>query len=148
MASKPSKLVFTIGYEGLSIEQVLSKLREARVETLLDVRYRAQSRKSGFSKTKLGDACQSSGISYRHDRELGTPPELMKRVRASGYDHDLHTEYRSYLAGKTASLRVASKDVISKLTCLLCYEADPTNCHRSIVAEELALLTGATIRHL
>lgn len=148
MASKPSTLILTIGYEGLSIEQVLSKLCEARVETLLDVRFRAQSRKSGFSKTALRNACQSRGISYRHDRELGTPPELMKRVRAGGYDQDIHSEYRSYLAGRTASLQLASEVVSSKRTCLLCFEADPTNCHRSIVAEELALLTGATIRHL
>lgn len=142
-------LLYTVGYEGRSAKELLSRLKDAGVNTLLDVRYRPQSRKPGLSKTALARICAEYGIRYLHDRQLGTPPHLMERVRAtSGYDDAVHEEYRGYLAGKVEALKAAAEQSVTAPTCLLCYEADPNDCHRKIVAEELAARTGLTVQHL
>ena len=68
--------LWTIGYEKLRPESLVAELEAARVQRVLDVRFRPQSRKPGMSKTRLGDLLARHGIAYEHRRELGTPPDL------------------------------------------------------------------------
>src|SRR3954451_24661698 len=65
--------LFTIGYEGKTLDEFLGELRDAGVERVIDVRAVAASRRPGFSKTALGNALRENGIDYRHFRALGTP---------------------------------------------------------------------------
>lgn len=141
--------IFTIGYEGRDIHQFVDLLTRNKVEVLYDVRYRPTSRKPGFAKTGLAQACESAGIDYRHDRELGTPPELMKRVKESGgYSEAINEEYREVLKTKTDALRHLGVVSARSTTCLLCYEADPSDCHRTVVAERIAIDLGQSVVHL
>lgn len=143
--SKPTT-IYTIGYEGVSAEQLIAALRAHGIETLLDARYRPGSRKPGLSKTPLSQACNAIGIEYLHDRGLGTPPEIMKRFRNEGvYDW---VAYRAFLRDQTGSLSDARELARQRRVCLLCYEADAATCHRSIVAEEIAADTKQRIEHL
>ena len=87
--------ILTIGYEGRDLPDVIEALAGASVELLIDTRYRASSRKRGFSKTALSEALRHAGIVYEHVRELGTPPEMMKELRESG-TYELE-EYAAYL---------------------------------------------------
>ena len=150
MKRKPNHTeLYTLGYEGRVAADVLAILTDEKVRILLDVRYRPQSRKPGMSKSKLTEACSRLGINYVHDRDLGTPPEMMSHVRAGGgYDDKLYDEYLSYLLSKVEALGSAIKHVVTAPTCLLCYEADAAQCHRRVVAEELARRTGLTVKHL
>jgi uncharacterized protein (DUF488 family) len=63
--------LFTIGYEGLSLEQYLNKLLNNQVKMLCDVRKNAFSQKYGFSKFELQDALNKVNILYLHIPELG-----------------------------------------------------------------------------
>jgi uncharacterized protein (DUF488 family) len=138
--------IFTIGYEGASAEEVIETLRAHNVDVLLDARYRPSSRKRGLSKTPLSEACDAVEIEYRHDRGLGTPPEIMKKLREEGeYDW---VAYRAFLHAQTGSLASACELARQHRVCLLCYEADASTCHRSIVAEEMAARTNQQIEHL
>ena len=65
--------LFTIGYEGATQPDVIARLKAAGVETLVDVRAVAASRRAGFSKTILGESLKAEGIDYLHLRALGTP---------------------------------------------------------------------------
>ena len=68
--------LWTIGYEKLLPPELVNELRLAGVERLIDVRYRAQSRRPGMSKTRLSELLADSGIAYEHRRALGTPPDI------------------------------------------------------------------------
>lgn len=142
--------IYTLGYEGRDANAVFGILQTASIRTLLDVRLRPQSRRPGLSKSRLAEKCAELGITYVHDRDLGTPREMMDRVKSGdGYDEQIHEEYRRYLLSTQAEpLKSAGELALSSSTCLLCYELDAENCHRSIVAEELARQTGLTVHHL
>lgn len=59
-----------------------------------DVRWRPLSRRRGLSKTALSDALDLVGISYHHDRRLGTPPELLRQLRTEGaYDWEAYADH-------------------------------------------------------
>jgi len=65
-----SAKLFTVGYEGRSIDELVDALRAAGVERLVDVRELPLSRRKGFSKTALGDTLRDAGIEYIHVRAL------------------------------------------------------------------------------
>ena len=57
-----AKQIFTFGYEGLALDVFLTRLKQAGVETIIDVRANPLSRKRGFSKRGLAAALQEVGI--------------------------------------------------------------------------------------
>lgn len=141
--------VYTIGYEGRQASDLIERLLENKIRLLLDVRLRPLSRKRGFSKTALGQVCRDAGIEYLHDRDLGTPPDLLAHARSgAGYDAETTAAYRIYLKTKQAAIESAARRVSAMPTCLMCYEADASNCHRKVVAEEIAKRIGSAITHL
>ena len=71
--------LFTIGYEGATQADVIARLKTAGVQTLVDVRAVAASRRAGFSKTILGESLKAEGIGYVHLRGLGTPKAASAR---------------------------------------------------------------------
>jgi uncharacterized protein (DUF488 family) len=63
----------TIGYEAAPLDAVIRTLQETGVETLIDVRAVAASRRAGFSKRVLAASLADAGIAYAHLPALGTP---------------------------------------------------------------------------
>ncbi len=142
----PNQAIFTIGYEGSTADMVLWSLENSEVEVLVDVRWRPASRKSGLSKTPLGEACAHRNIAYVHERHLGTPPEIMKEFRETGYyDWDA---YQAFLATQYEPLAKVQEIAAAKRICLLCYEADPAMCHRRFVAAAIGEALGIEVRNL
>ena len=64
-------ILYTIGYEGISLEEYLNKLILNDIKVLCDVRKNSVSMKYGFSKVQLQKACEGVGIKYVHIPELG-----------------------------------------------------------------------------
>jgi uncharacterized protein (DUF488 family) len=146
MSNNGRGVIYTIGYEGISASRLIELLGEHGVGTLVDARYRPGSRKRGLSKTPLSAACEKAAIGYAHDRGLGTPPEMLRQVRETGiYDWN---SYRAHLLEQTDSLDWASSLAAAEPICLLCYEADASQCHRRIVAEEIADRAKLRIEHI
>lgn len=145
MAPEPATLC-TIGYERRSLLQFLELLRGAPVDTLIDTRHRAGSRKRGFAKTALTEALAEIGIRYEHRRELGTPPHLMEVMRKSG-SYSLGA-YEEHFDERPDLLLDLSQVATAKRAALLCYELDPRVCHRSVLARRVAQETGLTVMHL
>lgn len=143
---KNQKIIYTIGYEGRKIEQFISILKSANVEILLDVRYKANSRKKGFSKNKLRSVLEEAKISYQHNKNLGTPPELMdKRQKTGSYELD---EYEKYINSHLELVKEAADQLKVKRVALLCFELNPNQCHRLVVADKLAKFTNTQVVHL
>ena len=142
--------VATIGYESTSVDEFLATLREADVELLVDVRAVASSRRPGFAKTRLAANLETAGIGYLHLRRLGTPSEGRAAARA-GRHEEMKRIFREQLATDEAQEELhALADMVraGRRVCLLCFEADPAHCHRSIVAAALAELVPVRLTHL
>lgn len=142
--------VATIGYEGAAVEPFLDALRQADVDLLVDVRAVARSRRFGFAKTRLAENLASAGIAYVHLRGLGTPANGRAAAKAGRHD-ELRRIYREHLATPEAQADLARlADLVGEgqRVALLCYEADPAECHRSLVADALADMLPTEVVHL
>jgi len=131
--------VFTVGYEDFQIDKFVEFLRGKKIEEVADVRKNPVSRKKGFSKNKLAAALAGAGISYLHYGDLGVP----KAWRDQNKDHKLSRErmFKKYeteiLPRQTAALSHLMTEIKAKKVALLCFESEPTECHRSFVAKNL-----------
>lgn len=131
--------LFTIGYERLLPPELVTELREAGVERLIDVRYRPQSRRPGMSKTRLGALLGEHGIAYEHRKALGTPPDIrwfFKHGRAAE-GREAFREHVEATASDDLDALAAELDD-APATALMCLEAEPAECHRRVLAEQLA----------
>jgi uncharacterized protein (DUF488 family) len=141
--------VATVGYQGATVHSFLDTLREAGVDLLVDVRAVASSRRPGFAKSALAANLEAAGIEYLHLRDLGTPAPGRAAARA-GRHAEMRRIFCEHL--KTAAARSALDTlagiVRSRRVCLLCFEADPTHCHRSLVADALGALVHLRTTHL
>ena len=130
--------VYTIGYEGLEIDVFIFALKSVGVKTLADVRALALSRKKGFSKTALKSRLEQEGISYTHFNSLGDPKPGRDAARAGKFD-EFREIYTIHLAtsGPQAALQDRKNLVKDAPTCLLCFEREPSYCHRRIISDRL-----------
>jgi len=131
--------IFTIGYEGATVAEFISVLRNAGVERVIDVRALPNSRRPGFSKTPLRNALSEAGIDYVHLRALGTPAEGRSAARA-GRIEDLERIYAGQLELPEAMAEGAQMVELAKEkpSALLCYEREPSGCHRSLLLRAVA----------
>jgi uncharacterized protein (DUF488 family) len=146
MAEKP---LFTIGYEKARLSDVVAALKDAGVETLIDVRDRPQSRRPGFSKRQLEAGLEEAGIRYVGLKALGTPPEGREANRRRQWeifwrivDDKLATAEAEHALADAGAIAAAGP------SCLLCYEGDHRICHRGRVADILAARHGFNVHHL
>lgn len=143
------RTVFTIGYEGADLDTFLGTLALAGVEHLVDVRDVPISRKRGFSKTKLAEALAVAGIDYTHLKPLGDPKAGREAMKRGDYAAFL-TIYNCHVSSGEAqrALDTAAEIARNAATVLLCYERNPKQCHRTIVAEQLLGRDTFELRHL
>lgn len=136
---KTGRQLYTIGYEGVTLEQYINKLILEDVHVLCDVRKNAYSQKYGFSKSQLEKACKGVGIQYVHVPELGIESNKRQTLR-SQKDYDiLFEEYeRTVLPTQHEALNFVYNLIIAdNRVALTCFEKDPMQCHRTRVAKAL-----------
>lgn len=131
--------LYTIGYQGASVEGFIAALKTAGVETLIDVRAVPASRRREFSKRNLAASLETAGLTYVHLVGLGNPKEGRDAAKAGRLD-DYKRIYTAHLDTETAreALARAAETAAASPACLMCLEADPAFCHRSMVAGSLA----------
>jgi uncharacterized protein (DUF488 family) len=150
MPKKTTTTVATVGYEGTTMAAFLRALREAEVQLLVDVRAVASSRRPGFSKTRLAANLAEAGIDYLHLRVLGTPADGRAAARSGRHD-EMQRIFRAHLA--TDAARDGMETLVElargeRKLCLLCFEADPAHCHRTLVAAALGERVPVRVEHL
>lgn len=144
---KVSSNVFTIGYEGKTMDKFLHELMIRNITQLIDVRELAYSRKPGFSKTSLKSYLESAGITYWHIPALGSPSDVRHTYKEGGSMAKFMQSYRSYLDTIPDAYDELKGFVLSKPSVLMCFEREHTSCHREILAERL-LKDGFHITHI
>jgi uncharacterized protein (DUF488 family) len=137
-------VVYTIGYQGRSAQEIIDLRKERGVERIIDVRQLALSRKRGFSKTPLRKRMEEAGLEYLHIPEVGNPKQLRDEDPPR---EEFRRRYLEHLQEEEAMVEMLALLVRQKRSALLCYERDPRLCHREVLAEELER-RGARVEHL
>jgi len=148
--SNSNTFLFTLGYEGLKTDDLISHLKQKNVEILVDVREIPWSRKRGFSKSQLEAILQKHGIRYVHMKKLGSPSAIRKRVKEeSNYDYFFNA-YKNYVATQIDELKNLQRMTEKAVCCLMCYERNVEMCHRKIIASEVKRIdnNGLKVVHL
>ena len=131
--------VFTIGYEGMTIDAFLNKLISNNVFAVVDVRNNPQSMKYGFSKKSFKPYIENAGMEYFHIPELGIPSSMRKGLGTSVSYNDLFREYETELLPKHEEAQRRLINLIAEYSriALVCFEADHNFCHRNTLIEYL-----------
>jgi uncharacterized protein (DUF488 family) len=140
--------IFTIGHGIRPAEELVACLREAGVQTLVDVRRFPGSRRNPqFGQAALAKTLHEAGIAYRHAEELGgrrtgePGEERFSCIRVGAF--------RSYAArmGTDAWQEALAAELAHPKSCFMCAETLWTRCHRRLIAE-LLCARGHEVLHL
>ncbi|HKD35061.1 MAG TPA: DUF488 domain-containing protein [Gaiellaceae bacterium] len=140
--------VFTIGHGTRPAEELIACLREAEVETLVDVRRFPGSRRNPqFGQAALTETLRDAQIAYRHAVDLGG--------RRSGEPGEERfgclrvAAFRSYAArmGTEPWQRALAEALAEPTPCFMCAETLWWRCHRRLIAE-LLVARGRAVIHL
>ncbi|WP_341837363.1 DUF488 domain-containing protein [Chitinophaga pollutisoli] len=144
--------LFTIGYEGISLEMYLQKLIKNNIKLLIDVRKNPLSMKFGFSKTLLKRYCNSMKIEYLHIPEVGINSDKRQQLETQDDYNRLFTDYRNTTLLETTTSQKQILDLLKEYNriALTCFEAKPCQCHRTHLAEAIAKSPDFTysLKHL
>ena len=137
-----STVLFTIGYEGISLEEYLNKLIKNDIKLLCDVRKNSLSMKYGFSKSQLQKACEGVGIKYVHIPDLGIESDKRQELHTQSDYDKLFLQYRNDTLTKTRSQQEYIIELLKtdKRVALTCFEANICQCHRKHLAEAITKL--------
>ena len=128
--------LYTIGFTKKSAEEFFTKLSEAGVKRVLDIRLNNVSQLAGFSKR---DDLQYflktiRDIDYRHLPELAPTKDILEEYRKNKGDWSVYeSRFLALLSERKPEERI-SRAMLDH-GCLLCSEDKPENCHRRLVAE-------------
>ena len=137
--NKQTAKIFTVGYEGVSIDQFFNNLIQSNVTTLVDVRNNPRSMKYGFTESTLRKLCTDRHISYISVKNLGIPSEFRQKLHTQQDYDDLFAQFEKKHMPKTNPDLQKLKELLDqgKRIALLCFEKDICQCHRAVVAKHL-----------
>ena len=138
----PEGVIFTIGHSTLPIERFLGLLRTYGIERLADIRTVPRSRHNPqFNADALTEALTANGIDYAAMPTLGGLRHPRKDSPNTGWRNESFRGYADYM--QTAAFAEALDKLIGmsreQRLAMMCAEAVPWRCHRSLVADALSV---------
>lgn len=131
--------IYTIGYSKKDAQTFFGILINHKVKQVLDIRLNNTSQLSGFAKrTDLGYFLKEiASIKYTHDTRFAPTKELRNEYRHNGKDWSQYERTFGTILAARNLLNIVQEEYIESLNgiCLLCSEAEPSKCHRRLVAE-------------
>jgi uncharacterized protein (DUF488 family) len=142
IANWPAGVVFTLGHSTLPIDRFIALLRAYGIERLVDIRTMPRSRHNPqFNGAVLANTLSAEGIDFVHIQALGGLRHAHKDSLNTGWRNDSFRGYADYM--QTNAFLRALETLIqlgrSKRTAIMCAEAVPWRCHRSLVADALSV---------
>lgn len=139
---KKNTTLFTIGYEGKTLEYYINQLIKEDIKVLCDIRKNPISMKDGFSKNEMKGILESIDIQYIHIPELGIESNKRKDSHTKQDYQKLFEDYEKEVIPKHQN----SLDILLKLLkenkriALTCFEKSYKDCHRSRTASAIVKL--------
>jgi len=142
-------VLYTIGYQGITIDTFFTLCRKYNIQQVIDVRSNPFSRKFGFSKKVLANLCKQQNISYYHIPELGIPADKRKNLNSSEDYQKLFEYYeKEILSHQISTIKKVLNLILEKPSVLLCMESNPSLCHRTRLAKKLSRYLNLDIYHI
>lgn len=142
--------LFTIGHSTRSLDELVDLLREHGVTMLADVRTAPGSRRMPhFTKAALADDLPVRGIDYAHLPELGGLRRPRPGSPNAGWRNESFRGFADHMADPdfAAGLDRLMGWGSERNVALMCAEAVPWRCHRSLIADAL-LARGVAVTHI
>jgi uncharacterized protein (DUF488 family) len=141
-ADWPDGAIFTIGHSTLPIEQFIAVLESYGIKSLVDIRTIPRSRHNPqFNDTALAESLKAPHLDYVHLKALGGLRRPRKDSENTGWRNEGFRGFADYMP--TEEFRDALASLIrmsrEKRSAIMCAEAVPWRCHRSLVADALSV---------
>lgn len=135
-----SQVLWTIGHSTRPIDEFISLLNAHGIQRLVDVRTIPRSRYNPqFNTEALASSLAKTAVSYRHSASLGGLRKPRRDSINTGWRNDSFRGYADYMQSEAFwqaldELTTASREL---RTAIMCAEAVPWRCHRSLIADAL-----------
>ncbi len=135
-------ILFTIGHSTHSIEEFIALLDAHNVQHLVDVRSIPKSRHvPQFNTDELASSLRAANIEYTHLKALGGRRHSRKDSINTGWRNTSFRGYADYMSTPQFAEGLATLTQIASTTptVIMCAEAVPWRCHRSLIADAMML---------
>ncbi len=147
----PRTPILTIGHSNRPLEVFLGLLRAHRIRTVVDVRRFPYSRRNPqYDRERLAEALARDGIAYQHCPALGGRRQPRPDSVNAAWENAGFRGFADHM--QTAEFAAALDQLIARAEregplALLCAEAVPWRCHRSLIADALTA-RGVPVFHI
>jgi uncharacterized protein (DUF488 family) len=141
-SAKPAIIIFTVGHSTRSIDEFIHLLRTNGIRRLVDIRTIPRSRHNPqFNRETLSKILRNRRINYRHMKALGGFRHARIDSLNRGWHNASFRGFADYM--QTPEFEVAINKLIElavqKRTAIMCAEAVPWRCHRSLIGDALTV---------
>jgi uncharacterized protein (DUF488 family) len=144
------KIIFTIGHSTKTVAEFIATLHAYEIQQVVDIRTIPKSRHNPqFNQDALSESLQAAKIGYLHMKGLGglrharrdSPNQAWKNASFRGFADYMQTgEFEETLEELIETAK-------SEATVIMCAEAVPWRCHRSLIGDAL-LVRGFQTTHI
>lgn len=148
--AKPSLPVLTVGHSTHTIETFVALLKAHGVRRIIDVRTIPRSRHNPqFNQATLPGVLRVGGIDYLHMAGLGGLRRPRADSRNTGWRNASFRGYADYMQTSEFEkhLKTLMKRAARRQVAIMCAEAVPWRCHRSLIADAL-VVCGVPVEHI
>jgi uncharacterized protein (DUF488 family) len=135
-----ARKLFTIGHSNRSFEEFLELLKAHGVEQVIDVRSIPKSRHNPqFERTALAKSLRQRGVGYRWLKRLGGRRHAKKDSANTWWRNAAFRGFADYMATEQFAEGLSTLEEAAEAKCvaIMCAEAVPWRCHRSLISDAL-----------
>lgn len=133
-------IIYTVGHSNHSIEKFIDMLQAHNIEEIVDVRSIPKSRHNPqFSQDNLKVSLEKVDINYKHLKQLGGLRRTVKESLNLAWHNTSFRGYADYMSSEEfeEGLETLVNIARSKTVAVMCAEAVPWRCHRSLISDAL-----------
>ena len=149
-ASPPAMTIFTLGHSTRSLDEFVHLLQIYAIRLVVDVRTIPRSRRNPqFNDDTLGETLSRHGIRYMPMKTLGGLRHARADSANTGWKNASFQGFADYMQTPefSAAVQQLIDAAIEKPAAIMCAEAVPWRCHRSLIADALTV-RGITVQHI
>lgn len=143
--------LYTIGHSNRSLQDFIDILKAHHINRIVDIRTIPKSRHfPWFNQDALADALRKKHIIYKHIKSLGGLRHAAKDSINQGWHNASFRGFADYMQTKAFYQGLKSLNEIiksKKKTAIMCAEAVPWRCHRSLIADA-EIIRGVKVLHI
>ncbi|HAM49964.1 MAG TPA: DNA repair protein [Nitrospiraceae bacterium] len=143
-------LVFTIGHSTRPVSEFIEIIKTYKIKEVVDIRTIPKSRHNPqFNEDTLRESLKTAKIRYLHVKGLGGLRHALKNSPNMGWRNASFRGFADYMQAEEfeESLAKLIEAAENRATVIMCAEAVPWRCHRSLIGDAL-LIRGVQVRHI